>query len=420
MNTNLKNNEMKQFNKIVILIFTFHISHFAFAQTTRNYQVILRSNSGTHTLWDGDTINIFGFASKLSENPPLPAKTLFANEGDSVVLNAWNVSQGDFHTIHLHGLDVDTRNDGDPMTSFALKHMQDTTYSFRAKHAGTYLYHCHHVDVVHVQMGMYGLIVVKAKNAAKTAWTGGPAYNKEYAWLMSEVDKSWHKTPPKDTTSNPAHQHKVPLPLYRPYYFLVNGKSQQQLKDSTIAVSGRVNDKIYMRLANIGFYDNQIIFPSSLNAKIIDSDGRPLPTAVFSDTVFISPGERYGVMLTPSEEFSGNIKINYINMNTHQTKQTEFVSVAIKGVNGILDFGLKISDFEIYPNPNDGNFTLEISDFGFSISDLKVTNVLGQVLFQTEITTPKSEINFNFSSGIYFVRLTTPTEIVNKKIVVVK
>jgi FtsP/CotA-like multicopper oxidase with cupredoxin domain len=144
------------------------------AQTTITYLCILRSNAQKDTLCDGRVLPIFGIASTLSGATKIPAKILYCNEGDSVVLNTKSISQGEHHTIHLHGLDVDTRNDGDPATSFWLSHQQDTTYSFKAKNAGTYLYHCHAADVVHVQMGMYGMIVVRAAGGVKTVWTGGP------------------------------------------------------------------------------------------------------------------------------------------------------------------------------------------------------------------------------------------------------
>ncbi len=116
----------------------------------------------------------------------------------------------------MHGLDVDTRNDGDPSTSFWLGHLQDTTYSFKSKKTQeTYLYHCHVADVSHVQMGMYGMIVVRSAGGVKTAWTGGPSFNKDYKWLMSEVDSVWHFHIPKhDTLAD-----TVNIPKYIPNYF---------------------------------------------------------------------------------------------------------------------------------------------------------------------------------------------------------
>ncbi|MBA3899568.1 MAG: multicopper oxidase domain-containing protein, partial [Bacteroidetes bacterium] len=257
--------------KILFIYFIIAFQGTAIAQTTRNFTVILRSDAGTHKLWDETVVDIWGFSSTLSGQPTLPGKILYANEGDTIKIRAWNVSQNHHHTIHLHGLDVDTQNDGDPMTSFSLGHMEDTIYTFIAEHAGTYIYHCHVGDVVHVQMGMYGLIIINAKDGKNEAWTNGPAYSKDYAWLMTELDKSWHDTVPE-------HDHQtglIVLPPYQPDYFLINGKSKQQLNDSSISVAGAVGEKIYLRLSNIGFFNNTVIFPASLKAEIITSDGRP-------------------------------------------------------------------------------------------------------------------------------------------------
>src|SRR5689334_13978381 len=113
---------MKKFICILLLLFSVSSQ----AQITRNYLVVMRT-TGEHVLYDNDTIRIFGFSPTYAADITLPGKILYANEGDTVVIDAFNFSQGYNHTIHLHGLDVDTRNDGDPSTSFSLEHLEDTT-----------------------------------------------------------------------------------------------------------------------------------------------------------------------------------------------------------------------------------------------------------------------------------------------------
>ena len=335
-------------------------------------------------MWDGLDVPIYSMNSSLSAEPKIPARVIYCNEGDSVVLNALSLAQGEHHTIHLHGLDVDTRNDGDPMTSFWLEHLQDTTYSFKATHAGTYLYHCHVADVVHVQMGMYGLVIVKAAGGVNTAWTGGPAYDKEIHWLTSELDSAWHFNVP---THDPLTD-TVNLPPYLPTYFLVNGKSEWQLdQNDSVAIKGIVGQKIYLRLANIGFYNNAIIFPSSLGATIIDSDGRPLPNPVSGDTVFVQPGERYGVLLTASVSISDSIPIHFVNMNTGLTENIQWAPLQIQSTvstehqasNGTTNF---------YPNPFNDHVNIRSSKsdhYTIAIYDvygkmIKKINSLGQDL----------------------------------------
>jgi len=388
-------------------------------QHTEDNLVVLRSNTGSHTLSDNLTIPIFGFAPKLSLPPTLPAKIIECNEGDTVTLNAWNVSQNDEHTIHLHGLDVDTRHDGDPATSFYLKHMMDTTYSFVARHAGTYLYHCHVGDVVHVQMGMYGLVIVKAKNGAKTAWTDGPAYNKEYAWLTSEIDRRWHENIPKhlhDSLGNMIMEFDIPR--YTPTHYLINGKSKQQLNDSATAIKGSVGENIYLRLANIGFYNNQIIFPSSLNTLIIDSDGRPLPQAIRSDTVTISPGERYGIMLKPSQLLNETIAVQYLNMNTHSVGGVENVPITIDSVNTLEYKTLKSTVPNLYPNPNDGNSII----LNKQIYKIRIIDLLGRVLVENGNIVAHQNITIDLPNGMYYIELyNSEYQVIgNKKLVISK
>ncbi|MFN5460087.1 MAG: multicopper oxidase domain-containing protein [Bacteroidota bacterium] len=370
------------------------------AQITKTFNVVLRSNFGTDTMWDGLDVPIYSMNHSLSAEPKIPARVIYCNEGDSVVLNALSLAQGEHHTIHLHGLDVDTRNDGDPMTSFWLEHLQDTTYSFKATHAGTYLYHCHVADVVHVQMGMYGLVVVKSANGVNTAWTGGPAFDKEVHWLTSELDSSWHFNVP---THDPATD-TVNIPPYVPTYFLVNGKSEWQLHNNdSVSIKGLVGQKIYLRLANIGFYNNKVVFPSHLSAVVIDSDGRPLPNPINGDTVYVQPGERYGVMLSPSQEIIDSIPIHFQNMNTGLTENTQWAPLQIQSSVSTNSFNFN-SDIKIYPNPFSNRLVIKTgvnSDYLVSISDVSGKQILIDKFSGSDYLL-NSE---NISSGIYFLRL---------------
>lgn len=402
-----------------LLLFTFYLlPFFIYSQTTRTFNVYLRSNFGTDTMWDGNTIRVFGMTNLLSASPRIPAKTLYCNEGDTVILNALSISQDEHHTIHLHGLDADTRNDGDPMTSFWLEHMQDTTYTFVAKHAGTYLYHCHVGDVVHVQMGMYGLIVVKAANEANTAFTGGPAFDRSYNWILSEVDKSWHDTIP---VHDPVMD-TINLPPYYPDYFLINGKSETQLPgNDSIKISGAQGEFIYLRIGGIGFFTNRIIFPSFLNAKIIDSDGRPLPVEIISDTLDIAPGERYGIMLNPSVQFSENIAVQYINMNTDSIWNTQYVPVNISGFVFKNETIPTSGRFRIYPNPCNGKINLIIDGPDYQDSDILITNTLGEIVFQLKRNASQA-VSLDLGEGIYYCSLVSRDgkSIMTKKLAVIK
>ena len=386
--------------KIYLIIFYCLCIFISWAQNTITYQCILRSNSQKDTLCDGRIMPVYGITSSLGETAKIPAKILYCNEGDSMVLNTRSISQGDHHTIHLHGLDVDTRNDGDPATSFWLNHQQDTTYSFRAKYAGTYIYHCHVDDVVHVQMGMYGLIVVRAAGGAKTAWTGGPPFDKDYKWLMSEIDSVWHyHIPVHDTIAD-----TVNIPKYVPNYFLINGKCGNQINtDDSIQIKGAQGEKILMRTANIGFLTNRIIFPSWLNAQIIDSDGRPLQNAIINDTCYVMPGERYSIMIQPNAQFNGTVNLEYIDMNTGNVIFTNYVPVIINGVIGIREFEKQPQLFSIYPNPASDNLTITSNMANQNNLKFKIFNSLGQLILSKTFV-KETAINISaLPQGLYSI-----------------
>lgn len=279
------------------------VCHSTFAQTMKTFNLVARQ-SGTAVMWDGESVDLWGFKEGLGGNVSLPSPLLVVNEGDSVTINVINQSSMP-HTIHMHGLDVNQANDGVGKTSFDIPPVMGTgTYKFKATHAGTFIYHCHVETVIHLQLGMYGGIVVKAAGGANNAWTGGPAFDKDYTWMISDVDKGWHDNIPMNGA----------LPGFTPDYFLVNGKSSQQLNDTTISISADVGDKVYLRMINIGYTLSRVIFPASLNAEILSSDGRPLPVKEVSDTVNIYPGERYAVMLDFASAVTDSILVEYYNM----------------------------------------------------------------------------------------------------------
>jgi hypothetical protein len=406
---------------IVLLLIIFSVTAFTGrSQTTRKYVVVMRSNIGTATMWDNTVLRIYGFSATLSGQPTLPGVTLYAEEGDSVYIEARAISQGHEHTVHLHGFDSSPKHDGDPLTSHPIGHLQSRIYAYKATSCGTFIYHCHVEDVVHVQMGMYGLLIVKPKGGGNNAWTGGPSYSKEYSWLMSEIDQKWHDKIPEMIGDT------LRVPPYKPNYFLINGKSEQQITaNDSIKISGATNEVIYLRTANIGSYRNRIFFPPELNATMVDSDGRPLPKSIQNDTVDLMPGERFGVMLKCSSLFSGNIRVSYINMNSDSVWNTQKVPVNI-GVSGIKENDLLNSLVTVYPNPAANSVEVVLIDK----NDLKkeeyaILNAMGQVVVQDQLTMDKNSNTFSIdvsslTNGVYYIRLLLKDQFLYKKIVVTK
>ncbi|MFD0673255.1 multicopper oxidase domain-containing protein [Cohnella sp. GCM10027633] len=261
----------------------------------RSFQ--LYATDGYMTLPGGEQAYVWGYS--LTNEPGTavyPAPTLEVNEGDRVEVTLTNIGPAKTgikrlaHTIHFHGLDVDQANDGVPETSKALLVGDSFTYRFVATHAGTYFYHCHVDTIEHLQMGMHGAFVVKAKGGAKTAWTGGPAYDKEYVMTLNEIDPVWHKAvengEPYDRTA------------FHPTYFTINGKAFPDTGgDPTTEITGKIGERILVRLVNSG-YESHSMHLHGHHYQVIASDGRPLEHWLDKDTIDIGPGERYDLLIT--------------------------------------------------------------------------------------------------------------------------
>ncbi len=71
-------------------------------------------------------------------------------------------------------------------------------------------------------------------------------------------------------------------------------------------------------------------------------------------------------------------------------------------------------DFNIYPNPNDGNFNLKICEFeNLKIKRIEIYNMLGEIIFSKQLTTNlltgeagNEQLTTNLPNGIYFVKCT--------------
>lgn len=270
--------------------------------SVRHFQ--LYATDGYLTLPDGEQVYIWGYSLENKQGTAVyPAPTLEMEEGERIEVTLTNIGplKGGIkrvaHTIHWHGLDTDQANDGVPHTSPAIQVGESFTYTFEATHAGTYFYHCHVDTIEHLQMGMHGSLIVKAKGGAKQAWTDGPAYDKEYVFHLNEIDPVWHKAVEEGLAYDKTDFH--------PRYWTINGKAYPDLiEDPDSTIEGIVGETVLVRLINAGYEEH----PFHLHGHhflVIATDGRPLPAPYEKDTINIGSGERYDILIrfTQSGEF---------------------------------------------------------------------------------------------------------------------
>ena len=83
------------------------------------------------------------------------------------------------------------------------------------------------------------------------------------------------------------------------------------------------------------------------------------------------------------------------------TKDTDTQTEVKEEVNEEDDAKRTTDQLLVYPNPNNGNFTIDLSS---RTSDISINNVLGQIVYQQKIT-GKATINLSdLRKGIYFVK----------------
>lgn len=132
-----------------------------------------------HEIVPGIKIHAFTY------NGSYPGPELRVTEGDWVHVKFTNRTS-EFHTIHWHGIHLANEMDGVPNgTQWGVGPNQTFKYLFRAQPAGTHFYHCHNMTNLHVQAGMFGALIVEAKNDLIQRVF---PYQREYTLLLSEVD----------------------------------------------------------------------------------------------------------------------------------------------------------------------------------------------------------------------------------------
>jgi hypothetical protein len=221
--------------------------------TFENSSLNWKNSSNWNNLWAMQTTAI------------IPSPIIWAEQGDHLYVTLINlgmpVSQlNDPHTIHLHGAHVATQLDGFPESSFSVPMWMSpneipptATYYFLPEHPGTYMYHCHVEASEHVQMGMYGALVIypsvksleaaciKMDSCGHWCYKGEIQYqiprysshrqfayndiqtffDKEYVMLLSDLDLKWHQTVQTTVQTGIAFNASE----FKPNFWLINGRA---------------------------------------------------------------------------------------------------------------------------------------------------------------------------------------------------
>jgi FtsP/CotA-like multicopper oxidase with cupredoxin domain len=280
------------------------------------------AETGDLTTPDGGKIRIWGFVDSslplAQQKLGYPSPTIRVRQGQ-LVHNKLTTKKGP-HTIHHHGIEPTTSNDGVGHVSFEVN---DTyTYQWKPMHAGTFFYHCHRNTVLHFEMGMLGLLIVDPPEGPGRLFVNGPTYDVERAWVVDDMDPRWHAIADHDAGLCGLD---VGLNRFEPKYFLLSGVfSNKTMTDPRAMVSAKLGQKILIRLLNASYSVLRITL--ECDATWACSDGHAMGAEPWCDTKLLPAGipfemstaQRYDLILQPPARGTYNAKIEFLHWVTGQ------------------------------------------------------------------------------------------------------
>ncbi|HEX5077229.1 MAG TPA: multicopper oxidase domain-containing protein, partial [Gemmatimonadaceae bacterium] len=122
-------------------------------------------------------------------NGQIPGPTIEARVGDVLEIRFTN-RLPEPTTIHWHGLQIPAAMDGTDMVQHPIAPGETFVYRFRLPDAGTFWYHPHTNEVVQLERGLYGAIVVRQPDE--------PTFDAERVLVLDDValDRKGQIKPP--------------------------------------------------------------------------------------------------------------------------------------------------------------------------------------------------------------------------------
>ncbi len=155
-----------------------------------------------------------------------------------------------------------------------------------------------------------------------------------------------------------------------------------------------------------------------------DTVGRIVYSNISRDTTYID-SVRYTLVSKASFVVTGygSATIIYTDRNTCGIRSDSFIvnlpipppPISVAGVNNVP------SSLNVYPNPNQGEFVINLSSGNNELATVTITNVVGEKVKQFEISTNKNvDINLDAPAGIYLINATTASGKYSSKVTIAK
>ena len=170
----------------------------------------LYARAGNIVLGDGNSLLAWGYSANATEGMQYPGPTLIVTEGQTVTVTLTNTLSVPASIVFPGQAALTTTGGCTPpacsnlLTREAAANGGTVTYTFVASRPGTYLYQSGSQPEIQIEMGMVGALIVRPAGFAqgtysshtnRTAYgSASSAYDREYLFLLTEMDRSFHET----------------------------------------------------------------------------------------------------------------------------------------------------------------------------------------------------------------------------------
>lgn len=302
---------MRTFSALALVIGAMGFSHTVSAATIDKTMCVRSQN---RTMSDGQSITFWGFTDNCTNTTPrIPGPPVEIGIGDTLNLTLRLMEMPMLapmegapymgHTIHLHGADVATSEDGVPETGAAL--MGDTyTWTPTSVMGGSYMYHCHQHTVKHLEMGMYGPMIVRPRDTTGNGFlnqltpNSNTSYAVEQTFLVSTIDPRYHEaTAVGDSTV---------FADYNPAYFLINGNEGRTNSTPAFTLNAQRNSRVAFRVIGLhgvhGTFRIRNSGGTDQQFTVYVQDGREYATPENKTSIDVGPGQRFDIIFTTPNE----------------------------------------------------------------------------------------------------------------------
>jgi FtsP/CotA-like multicopper oxidase with cupredoxin domain len=266
----------------------------------RQYTIDLFVTEGETTMVDGKRVPVRTF-SPAERGVSLPGPLVLVAERDELRIGITNTLET------RHGFAIDGVIDSGPIEPGETK-----VLGFAAPAAGTYLYHDPVDAPFNRLLGLHGALVTMPADATSTPYPGGPAFSRQWVWVLENIDSAWCERARLGGTAT--------LEEIVPDYFLINGRSGvDSVHDEAITIHGRFHEPALVRILNAGVATHAMHFHGN-HLHVLRHNAKPAPHKMHKDTIMMPSGVTKDALLPltpppdiwpPMEEWGGELRLSY-------------------------------------------------------------------------------------------------------------